>query len=103
MIYRKTNSTTTGDINPLQRIHARIKYDNALRISIIDASEDDGALVVFCTEESMTKIIKLTLQNHWLGDVEVFCPSSLVTGANEAIDSADQHYLNMDKSLRCLN
>lgn len=103
MIYRKTNSTTTGDINPLQRIHARIKYDNALRISIIDASEDDGVLVVFCTEESMTKIIKLTLQNHWLGDVEVFCPSSLVTGANEAIDSADQHYLNMDKSLRCLN
>jgi len=103
MIFRKTNSATNGDINPIQRIHARIKYDNALRISILDASEDDGVLVVFCTEEAMTKIIKLALQNHWPGEIEAYCPSSLVTGANEAIESADQHYRNVDKSLRYLN
>ena len=103
MIFRKVNPATKGDINPLHRICARIKHDNALQTSILDASEDDGALVVFCAAESMTKIVKLALQNHWPGNIEVFCLSSLVTGANKAKDSASQHYRNMDKSLRYLN
>ena len=103
MIFRRTNSATNGDINPLHRIHARIKHDTALRLSILDASEDEGVLVVFCAEDAMVKIIKLTLQNHWPGEIEVFCPSSMVTGANEAKESGEQHYRNMDKSLRYLN
>ena len=103
MIFRKINSATNGNIDPLHRVHARIQHDNALQISILDASEDDGVLVVFCAAESMTKIIKLALQKHWPGDIEVFCPSSLVTGANEAKNSNGQHYRNMGKSLRYLN
>jgi len=103
MIFRRTNSATNDDFTPLHRIHARIKYDNALRLSILDASDDNGVLVVFCAAESMVKIIKLTLQNHWPGEIEVFCPSSMVTGANEAGDSASQDYRNADKSLRYLN
>lgn len=103
MIFRKINSTTNGNINPLQRIRARIENDSALRISILDVSEDEGVLVVFCAEEPMTKIVKLTLQNHWLGEIEAYCPFSLVTGANEAKNPANIHYRNMDKSLRYLN
>lgn len=103
MIFRKKELATNGNINSLQRIRARIEYDNALRISIVDASEDDGVLVVFCVEEPMAKIVKLTLQNHWPGEIEVFCPSSMVTGANKTKSSSGQHYRNMDKSLRYLN
>lgn len=103
MIFRRTNPSTDGNYSPLHRIHARIKHDSALRLSIIDATEDDGVLVVFCAETSMVKIIKLNLQNHWPGEIEVFCPASMVTGTNIAKDSEGQHYQNMNKSLRYLN
>ncbi len=103
MIFRKTNPAPNGDFNPLDRILTRIEHDNALRLSILDASEDEGVLVVFCAEDSMVKIIKLTLQNHWPGEIEVFCPSSMVTGTNKAKEPAGQHYQTLDKSLRYLN
>lgn len=103
MIFRKPSQISHRNATPLERIQARINQHSVLRLCIMDASEDEGALVIFCAEVEMINIVKLSLQNHWPGEVEVFCPSSLMTGANEAKDSGEQHYQSMEKSLRYLN
>ena len=103
MIFRNNNLSAQSEPSPLQRIQAYIKNDGALRICILDASEDDGVLVVFCTEEPMVNIVKLTLQNHWPGEIEVFYPSGLMTGSKEPAISSGQHYQNMGTQLRYVN
>jgi hypothetical protein len=100
MIFRDNNSSVQSEPSPLQRIQAHIENDSALRLCIFDAIEDDGALIVFCTEQPMAKIIKLTLQNHWPGKIEVYCPSSMLTGAKI---SSDQYCQEMDKSVQYIN
>ncbi len=81
MIFQNKNSDIPGNPDPLQRIHARIADDPALRLSILDAGADDDVLVVLCTEIPMIKMVKLTLQPHWPGSIEVYCPASMMTGS----------------------
>ena len=103
MIFRKATSSNCGTPSPLERILSRIECHSALRLNVLDACDDDGVLVVLCTENSMVKMIKISLQNHWPGEIEVFCPTSLMTGANtthEPVEIPDQ---STEKSLRYLN
>ncbi len=82
MIFRKRNSHSAKNPDPIQRIHQRIENDSALRFSILDVSLDNDVLVLFCTEIKMIKMVKLALQSHWPGEIEVYCPASLMTGSS---------------------
>lgn len=103
MIFRSRNTGSSGDISPLQRIHRRIADTAALRLSIIDATADGDVLVVFCSNTSMVKIIKLALQNHWPGETEVYCPASLMTGARDMGASEAKNQWKSNARLRRYN
>lgn len=101
MIFRGNNAGFAANPDPLQRIHQRIGDDAALRLSILDAVADDDVLVIFCTEITMIKMVKIALQDHWPGEIEVFCPAALMTGSSTTgnADTAE----NNDKSMRYIS
>ena len=103
MIFRKATQPNLEALSPLQRIHNRIECQNILRLNVLDASNDEGVLVVLCTESSMLNLVKISLKNHWPGEIEVFCPTSLMTGSSISEQTAELPYQVMKKSLRYLN
>jgi len=103
MIFRKATPSNCGNPSSLERILSRIECHSALRLNVLDACDDDGVLVVLCAENSMVKMVKISLQNHWPGEIEVFCPANLMTGANTSHETVEMPYQNYEKSLRYLN
>ncbi len=81
MILRKSTPQYLKNITPLQRVQARIAHHNALQLCILDATDDDGVLVVLCNEVAMEKFVKISLQRHWPGKIETYCPTALMTGS----------------------
>ncbi len=81
MIFRKAKS----DIS-LQHVLDHINNNSMLRLNVIDASIENGTLVILCNEARLVKITKLALEHHWPGNIEVHCMSDLAvrTGQHDA-------------------
>ncbi len=97
MIFRKKTDPVALADTPLQRIHNRIASEPALRLSILDVSIDKSALIVLCSDSRMNTIVKMALEKHWLGVVEVFCATDLIMGGGEeqyGCESSPSRYLN---------
>lgn len=102
MIYRKNQKSDASKDTPLQRLRNRIEGEPAMNLSILDLSQDDDTLIVLCSENHMITLIRMALEKHWPGNMEVYCVLDMITGStpspnNEAIDweyAKSARYLN---------
>lgn len=103
MIFRKSTPQYLKNTTPLQRIQARIAHLSALQLCILDVNDDNGVLIVFCNDAPMEKFVKLSLEKHWPGGIETYCPASLVTGSKDTGVTGPEDYENIARNSRYLN
>jgi hypothetical protein len=100
MIYRTTQNPADKKNNPLQRLRNRVAEEPAMNLSILDMSQDGDTLVVLCSDNCMITLIKMALEKHWPGEMEVYCVLDVATGGSplhqdiEYQDTRSTKYLN---------
>jgi hypothetical protein len=71
----------------LQLVCERIDGNPILQSCILDASVDGDTLVVFCNDNRTLEFVKQELMCHWPFNIEVYCPSDMMVGANQKSSS----------------
>jgi len=87
MIFRKPKYSLPD--TPVDRIQNLVAGIPAFKMSILDVTADGKTLVVLCTDTRMNSIVKVVLEKHWLGDVEVFNAAELMTGSSGSVRDND--------------
>lgn len=76
-----TSEDRSGD---LEKVQAVINKETFLRISVLDVQNYDGTLVVMTDHNVPQKFTRHIMDMVWNGPVEVYCASTLMTGADTA-------------------